>query len=386
MVSRLALVVLAGCAARAHPISNEATAPTQLLLYRDRALVVQRVTIDVPASRSAVASVEVGAGTAADDVVVVDRGAATISDVRIAPQQEMTGPTKVAMVVTAKQPGRVVVRLGYLTERITWDAAYTLTTTPEREHGSLNGSIAIRNATGIALRGARVSVVDTDHLTARTRAVDPRELGTVDVLEGDTRVELLSSAPRRLRSVLVYDPIGTRLDRNLDHPMPDESLGVHPPASPNVNESLEVTRDRAVRNLPAGPVRLLERRPDGSLAVLGETRMFDGSTSAADVDTISIGVAEGVTGHRERREFTLDADNARLVEDFVLTIDNKRTRPVEVVLREHLYRSQTWRLPYYSNVTAKREGPQQISLRLRVPAKTRSDVLYVVVYWWKKEP
>ena len=84
---------------------------------------------------------------------------------------------------------------------------------------------------------------------------------------------------------------------------------------------------------------------------------------------------------RERRDWFKDTDQKRFSEEFLLTIDNARRRPIDVVIREHLYRGQNWTLAYQSAVAAK-EGPQQISLRTQVPANGRAKVLYVVVYTW----
>jgi len=185
-----------------------------------------------------------------------------------------------------------------------------------------------------------------------------------------------------MRSVLVYDPIGTRLDHPGASPLPEPTLGIEPAAPTRITESFEVDRDeRATRGLPAGPVRLFDRHPDGSLAVLGEARLFDAATRVAAVDTVAIGTADGVTGHRERRDWAKDDDRRRFSEEFLLTIDNARPRPVEIVLREHLYRSQNWTLAYQSAPAAK-EGAQQISLRTAVPANGHAKVLYVVVYTW----
>ncbi len=138
----------------------------------------------------------------------------------------------------------------------------------------------------------------------------------------------------------------------------------------------------ATAGLPAGPVRLLERRTDGSLAVLGEARLFELATRVATVDLISVGTAEGVTGKRERREISDDEVSKRLVEEFVITIRNTRAHPVEIVLREHLYRGQNWMLAFQSAAAATKEGPQQIALRIVAPPRGQSRVLYVVVYTW----
>jgi hypothetical protein len=203
--------------------------------------------------------------------------------------------------------------------------------------------------------------------------------------DGETRVDLVRDGSRRLRSVLVYDPIGTRLDHPGSAPLRDATLGTIPKASERVTESFEIARDlRGTQGLPAGPVRLLERNLDGALAVLGEARLFDAATRVSEVDTIAVGTADGVTATRERRELTIDDEARRLTEEFVITLDNMRAIPVEILVREHLYRGQNWTLAYHSAPEATKDGPQQISLRTRVPAKSKTKILYVVVYTWGK--
>ncbi|HSR98409.1 MAG TPA: hypothetical protein VLM79_15230, partial [Kofleriaceae bacterium] len=308
-------------------------------------------------------------------------------------------PGDLELVVVAPREGRFALSLAYATDRLVWDAAYTMTTTAARDRAVLRGAVAVRNTTGIALR-ARTFLVDAELGGGRDRAAEhlaatligrapstppalPRDLGVVALGDGETRIELLAGdPPRRMRSVLVYDPIGTRLDHPGASPISDPALGVDTPAPSRVTESFEIDRDgRTTAGLPAGPVRLLERRPDGSLAMLGESHLFDPATRVADVDTVAIGTADGVVGHRERRDWFKDTDQRRFSEEFLLTIDNARPRPIDVVIREHLYRGQNWTLAYQSAVAAK-EGPQQISLRTRVPANGRAKVLYVVVYTW----
>ncbi|HEV7557557.1 MAG TPA: hypothetical protein VGO00_18965, partial [Kofleriaceae bacterium] len=137
--------------------------------------------------------------------------------------------------------------------------------------------------------------------------------------------------------------------------------------------------------LPGGPVQLVERDANGSLVVLAAARMFDRSTSKANVDTIAIGTATGVTGHRERRDISIDDAAKRLTEEFTITIANTRPRPISVVLREHLYRSKSWTLAYYSAPRAEQEGTQQVSMHVDVPAHQSLAVLYVAVYSWCPE-
>jgi hypothetical protein len=441
-----ALAALAACGV-GRPRAPAAAAPggSAVTLYRDGALVQQQVELDVPAGGVAVARVRIPAGLGLGDVVALPRGGAAVAELRQVdavkpapraaigarsapapsldedlapvdaidafaevapppPPPDRDRPAELELVVRAR-PGRAALQLGYVTDRLTWDVAYTLIATPARDRAALRGALAIRNTTGIALPGATVRLVDATRADARERAAAaltarvtgrpggpgdpppaPRELGRLDLAAGDTRVELVQgAAPRPMRSVLVYDPVGPRFDRAGNPPAMNPDLGVRPPPGRRVDESLEIERDpAATAGLPAGPVRLLERRADGSLAQLGEARLFEPAARVAVRDTIAVGAAEGVSGERERRELTIDTERRRVVEEIVITIDNRRPRPVEVVVREHLYRGTNWALAYISvPVSAEaKEGPQQVAPRITVPARSKGRIMYAVVYTW----
>jgi hypothetical protein len=434
-----ALVVglcMLGCGARPHA-APATHASDEVTLYRDLALVQQHVEIVVPSTRSTIA-IKVAAGVRPDDVTILDRGELTVSarDAQAAgapddepddeaddepddeagdehdepddeadsepaspaPRRRHTAPTELVLVVEAPRPGRYAVSIGYVTDRLVWDAAYTMTMTAARDRAVLRGAIAIRNTSGLVLH-ARTHTVDGELGASRQRAVEEltsairgkpaqapvarRDLGLITLGDGETRVELLAGdAPRKPRSVLVYDPIGTRLDHPGAAPVADPALGSEASVSARVTESLEIRRAGPdMVGLPAGPARVLERRRDGLLAPLGEARLFDASNRVADVDSLVVGTAAGVTGQRERRGWAKDDDLRRFSEEFLITIDNARPWPVEVVIREHLYRGQNWTLAYQS-APATKEGAQQIALRTLVPANGRARVLYVVVNTW----
>lgn len=309
--------------------------------------------------------------------------------------------TAVQLDVVAPRAGTYRVQLGYPTPHLQWEAAYTLIASLARDRGELRGALAIRNDTGIAIRAARARVIDdnferwrartAEHLAAElvdappssTLPATPRELGALELRPGESRIELVREPARRIRSVLVYDPIGTQLDHPGAVPLRDPAVGTRPRPSSRVTESFEVARDlKHNAGLPAGPVRMLAHRSDGTLGVVGEARLFDAATRVSDVDTITIGTAEDVTGTRERRELSIDEDHRRIVEEFAITLHNERPHPVEVLVREHLYRGQNWTLAYHSVPEAAKEGPQQISLRTQVPARSKTKIVYVVVYTW----
>jgi hypothetical protein len=450
----VATSVLASCHHERRPtLAHQVPAAgDDVTLYQDAALIRQRVEVELPATPKQI-KVELAAGVPADQIIVLDHGGVTVRSLvaktsapsegdeddivappapnpppepeadiegmgpeRDAPPSKIPGaedsaeehapfrrgrPTIVTLEVQAPRAGTYALVLGYTTDRLHWDVAYTMIADVTRDRGELRGALAIRNETGIALHVASSRLIDAKLPQWRAKMAErlatslvggtqgsmlpapARELGAMELVTGETRVELVANTARRMRSVLVYDPIGTKLDNAQPSPLRDRALGTLPKPTDRVTESFEVARDVAgSAGLPAGPVRLLERHADGSLAVLGESRLFEASTRVSDVDTIAVGTAENVTASRERREITIDDDGKRLTEEFVITIDNKRAIPVEVLLREHLYRGQNWALAFHSAPEATKDGPQQISLRTRVPAKSTTKILYVVVYTW----
>ncbi len=415
MVTKLALVVsvaaLASCGSPRPATPAHAPPPgDDITLYRDWAVVRQRIAVEVPPNATTV-EVKIAAGIAADQVMLLDRGGLPMTALHVQTDPDLPPavqrlrnqglPTTVALDVDPNRAGTYSIVIGYLTSRLQWDVAYTMAATPARDRGVLRGALAIRNTTGIVLHAANARLVDAElgawrgktaeHLAtslvggtqASTAAATPRELGALEIGAGETRVDLMPPSTRTMSSVLVFDPIGTKLDNPAASPLRDSRLGIDPPPSSRVAESFEVARDSAAAaGLPAGPVRLLERGTDGSVKVLGESRLFEATSRVANVDTISLGTADRVTGTRERRELTIDDENRRIVEEFVITLDNEREAPASVLVREHLYRGQNWTLAYHSAAAAAKEGAQQIALRAEVPARSKLKILYVVVYTW----
>jgi hypothetical protein len=444
-------VLLAACGARSHGGGGGAAhgaaggAATAITLYRNLAVIDQRVEVDVPEAATATAHVVLAAGSVLDEIEPLDRGELVIGAIHDAnalatappppadaavdapahafaedgtalfddpppplPSADDDAPSHaprpITIDVSAPHAGHYAFTLRYRTHMLTWDAAYTLTTTPARTAVEARGALVIANAGGVAFPAARVAVLDdtyerhrgeqsdqlraeisgpigsldSDYLPARAH-----DLGRIDVVDGEVRVELYAPGARRaLRPTLVYDAIGTTHDNDADAVEKDEDFGLAPPPSTQVVESAEIVRDAAAdAGLPSAPARLVERRPDGSLVVLAAGQMFDAHERAAKFDTIPLGIARDVVGHRTRRDFNLDEDRERLTEEFALDLANQRAQPVQVIVREHMYRAARWSLAYASGPVAQ-DSAQEISLRATIPARGKASLMYVVVYWW----
>jgi hypothetical protein len=290
--------------------------------------------------------------------------------------------------VLAAKPGRYPVDVVYVTQAMAWRATYTLI--GGGAHGLLHGSLTIDNRGGVALGSSRLTLIDDtlgDGAGAVAQAIARAEGDPVhavplaeplDVGVGETAIDLVGGERRvDVRSVLVYDPIGTHFDAGGHVPIQAEDYGASKPESA-VAESQEIDLGAGAGALPPGTVRLVERDAAGTLGLRG-TGQLRGTEGA--VTTVAIGRAPDVTGKRSRIEFTIDARAKRLVEEFEIEIDNKGAAAASVLVREHLYRGLSWTVPYYS-ADATKEGPQQIAMRTSVPAHGQAKVVYVVVYTW----
>jgi len=87
----LALCAL-GCGARPHAAPVTITGD-EVTLYRDRALVAQRVDVVVPPADTATLAIKIAAGVDPEDLVILDRGELVVSELRVANAvEEEPGP------------------------------------------------------------------------------------------------------------------------------------------------------------------------------------------------------------------------------------------------------------------------------------------------------
>ena len=219
-------------------------------------------------------------------------------------------------------------------------AARSRSATPPASRSATRGSGSSTPSSGVAR--ARLAERLVAALVRRHEdrldgpAAAPRDLGRLDVLgDGETRVELVArvgAAPDALGARLRSDRHEARSPGALARARSGDSASARRRRRAST-ESFEVARDpAATAGLPGGagaPARAPRRRL--ARACSARRACSRRRRASPSVDTIAVGTAEGVTGQRERRELTIDDDGKRLVEEFVITIDNTRPHPVEVV-------------------------------------------------------
>ena len=413
----------AACLPSGHDRRGGGPADAHLVLYRDRALIEEDIVADVRGHRAvlpmpagvaaedlAISSDDVHvvawSSSAADgqrDVVAVagartqrgrllgvdDRGVVLIEggDVHVVGGAELlSGAIRPALIAEVDgRDGRARFRLRYPTDRLSWQASYTLV--DHDRGGRLHGALVIDNQTGRRWRQAALAIIDAP---APDPAIGGDDLppaarlpGRYAIEPGPQRLELaLRDRPLPLRSTLVYDPVGPALDHPTNPPEDAAGYGVQRwPTTVDATVKIELGAIADVQ-LPAGPVRLAA--VDGSgLAWRGEGELLPPATDAERYLTIAIGRIDDVSGRRARTDFVKDAARQRLYEEITVTLTSTRRAPVDVLVREHLYRGPCWKLAYHSTGDGvAKEGAQRIALTTTVPAGGTATVVYRVIYHW----
>ena len=383
MAMALALAVT-GCggAQRGGGAPAAGDADARITLYRDGAFVEEDVIVEVTAGEGRVRlprpiGVDVGKLMIDSDDVAVRGWAEVDADL---------GRAIVADVV-ARGAGKARVTMRYLTDRVSWQASYTLL--DDHGRGRLHGALGVDNRTGRRWERARFVVIDRARPSAppTAAAFQQRSVavpGTHAVRPGGQRLDLaLAGGALRLEPTLVYDPVGTRLDSATMHPQTDARYGVERWPSA-VDESLKIDLSRVAEGpLPAGPVRVFTVGEGGALEWRGEGRLLPPAADAELYTTVAVGRSPLVTGTRRRTELAIDHDAMRLVEEVTITLRNTGEQPADVLVREHLYRGLCWTLAFHSTgERVAKEGAQQIGLGVVVPAGGEATVMYRVLYEW----
>jgi hypothetical protein len=319
-----------------------------------------------------------------------DHGVALLRDgqVEVIPSPELLAgaglPPLRVEVDGADGPARF--RLRYATTRLAWHAAYTLVE-DRVGRARLRATLTVDNQTGRRWQRAALVVIDAEPPEPATGVVGAqarsRLPGRYPIAPGSQRLELrLSDRPLPLRSRLVYDPVGSSLDRGQRLPVSDPSYGAGAWPS-GLAEAIEVDLAGASEvALPEGPIELATVGADGGLGWRGTGTVPVPVAHAGRTATVTIGRVDDVAGARRQTDLVLDRDRQHLLEEITITVTSQRATAADVVVREHLYRGPCWILGYASTDRIEQIGTQEIALTARVPPGGTAAVVYRVIYKW----
>jgi len=387
---------------------------TQKLLSR---YVDRRVTVEVPQG-DGVKRVEGTLLSAWDGLVVRgDDGQVHAlrqwSDIRFGelPGGLITQPT-LLWDVAASKGGTHKARVGYQTGGITWWADYNLVFTPGADANSgsldLGAWVSLLNQSGATYEDAKLKLVAGEvnraqpappppYVKSAMRAVTMEDAGfeekaffeyhlytlgrSTTIPNNSTKqIELFDSAKRipARKKLMYYGAQGLGWGGS---PMVDRDYG--PASNREVDVWLEFRNEKQAglgMPLPAGRIRVSQLDPaDGSLEFIGEDTI---EHTPKDEDVrVKLGVAFDVVGERRQTDFSVDTRARVMEEAFEIRVRNHKDQPVEVIVRENLYRWSNWRVVSNSTDYDKKDA-RTIEFPVKVAKDGAAAITYRVRYSW----
>ncbi len=180
------------------------------------------------------------------------------------------------------------------------------------------------------------------------------------------------------KRLLIYDALGSP---EFGGPMTERDPGITTGAK--VASFVEFRNDSASGlgiPLPAGRVRVARLdAADGSLEFIGEDAI--GHTPRGETVRLKLGNAFDVVGERRQLDFTSNSSAHWLEEEIEIKLRNHQAQPVEVLVKEPLYRWSNWQIISQS-VAHQKDSARLIHFNVTVPKDGESVIRYRVHYSW----
>jgi hypothetical protein len=316
--------------------------------------------------------------------------------------------------ISARKAGEQTARVSYQTAGMTWWADYNLTFTPGADANSgfvdVGAWVSIVNQSGAGYEDAKLKLIAGDVQRAQPPA-RPQEMA----LSAARRSATMDDAGFAEKSFFEYHlyTLGRRTS------LPDNSTkqlelfdaARHVPArktlmyfgqaglyyGPGVNAErsygtnfnkkvdvyLEFKNDEKSGlgvPLPKGRVRVSQIDPaDHSLEFIGED-VIDHTPKNERV-LVKLGSAFDVVGERRQVDFAVDSKAKWMEEEIEVKLRNHKTQPVDVLVRENLFRWTNWTMQS-SSVAYEKGDARTLYFAVKVPADGEQTVRYRVRYTW----
>jgi len=322
----------------------------------------------------------------------------------------ITKPTLVWQIGTRKE-GEHLAKVTYQTAGITWNADYTAVVSPDEATLDLAAWVTIRNESGGSYKDAELKLVAGDVNRVATQgetwlmfkgpngaypAEPPPTFDEKPFFEyhlytlsrtttiPDNSTKQIELFPRAtgvpLRKAYVYyggvgfQPYGRQ-------PYFDRNFGIT--SNRKVDVYLEFRNGKEQQlgvPLPAGRVRVNKTDPaDGSLEFVGEDSIDH--TPKDEKVRLKLGSAFDIVGERKQTSFNLDQRAQWLTESFEIRIRNHKAEPVDVIVKENLYRWANWTIEQKSHGFTK-EDARTVHFLVTVDKDGEAVVTYTVRYAW----
>jgi hypothetical protein len=316
--------------------------------------------------------------------------------------------------VSAQKGGEHRTRVTYQTGGVTWWADYNLIFNEGKDANSgvldLSAWVSVINQSGASYDNAKLKLIAGDvhrvepesqpmvvmerkaMASARDEAAGFEQkdffefhlytLGRPTTLPNNStkQIELFDQAKQiPAKKMLVY--YGMATPYFYPSPMTDRNFGSS--SNKKVDVYLEFKNDKQFGlgvPLPAGRIRVSQLdTADSSLEFIGEDKI-DHTPKDEDV-LVKLGSAFDVVGERKQVNFSVDTKAQWMEEEFEITLRNHKTQPVNVIVKENLYRWSNWKILTKSHDFEKHDA-RTIHFPVTVPKDGETKVRYRVRYTW----
>jgi hypothetical protein len=316
--------------------------------------------------------------------------------------------------ISARKSGEQTARVSYQTAGMTWWADYNLTFTPGADANSgfvdVGAWVSIVNQSGAGYEDAKLKLIAGDVQRAQPRA-RLREMAVSAARAGGTAEEAGFAEKSFFEYHLYTLGRRTSLPENSTKQLELFDAARHIPArktlmyfgqaglyfGPGVNAErsyganfnkkvdvyLEFKNDEKSGlgvPLPKGRVRVSQiDTADHGLEFIGED-VIDHTPKNERV-LVKLGSAFDVVGERRQVDFAADSKAKWMEEEIEVKLRNHKTEPVDVLVRENLFRWSNWTMQ--SNSAAYEKGDARtLYFAVKVPADGEQTVRYRVRYTW----
>ena len=316
--------------------------------------------------------------------------------------------------VHADRGGLHRTRVSYQTQGMTWWADYNLVFAPGKDANSgrldVGAWVSIINQSGAGYDEAKLKLIAGDvhraappgaaygdrvRKMAMTEAAAPGfqeksffeyhlyTLGRPTTLPQNStkQIELFETARGvPADKVLVYYGLPGNYGFFPD-PVTDRGFGVQSNKKVDVYLRFKNTKDNGLGiPLPSGRIRVNQLdTDDGSLEFIGED-IIDHTPRDEEV-LIQLGSAFDVVGERKQTDFRVDSARNTMEETIEIELRNRKDEPVEVLVKENLYRWTNWEIVESSHEWRKIDA-RTIHVPVRVDAGEEAVLRYRVRYTW----
>jgi hypothetical protein len=316
--------------------------------------------------------------------------------------------------ISARKSGEQTARVSYQTGGMTWWADYNLTFTPGADANSgfvdLGAWVSIVNQSGAGYEDAKLKLIAGDvqraqpsarlegiALSAARRSAAAEDAGFAEksffeyhlytlgrrtsLPENSTKqLELFDAAkhiPAR-KTLMYFGQAGMYYGPGVNS---ERSYGAN--FNKKVDVYLEFKNDEKSGlgvPLPKGRVRVSQiDTADHGLEFIGED-VIDHTPKNERV-LVKLGSAFDVVGERRQVDFALDSKAKSMEEEIEVKLRNHKKDPVDVLVRENLFRWTNWTVQ--SNSTAyEKSDARTLYFAVKVPADGEQTVRYRVRYTW----